>query len=327
MIARINRRETIALLGGAAAWPLAARAQQPALPVVGWLDTFTRERRRDAVAAIHAGLREIGYVEGQNIAFEYRWAEGHFDRLPSLAADLARRQVVLIFANGAASALAAKAATTTIPIIFITGGDPVSLGLVSSLNRPGGNLTGFGGLVNALGSKQLQLLRQVAPGADAIAYLANPANPIAPADAKDVQTAAGVLRLQVNILNASSPSDIDLAFATIARQQLGGVLVANDPFLNSRVNQIAQLALIHRVPTIFPHREAATVGGLMSYGPGMEEPIMAVYVGRILKGEKPGDLPIVQATKFQLVINLITVKSLGLTIPPGILAIADEVIE
>ena len=323
----MKRREFITLLGGAMTWPLAARAQRAAVPVVGWLDTVSREARRDSLAAFHAALREIGYVEGQNIAFEYRWAEGQYDRLPSLAADLVRRQVAVIVALGAASALAAKAATATIPIVFAVGGDPVSLGLVSSLNRPGGNLTGFGGLVNALGSKQLQLLRQVAPGADAIAYLANPANPIAPADAKDVQTAAGALRLQVNILNASIPSDIDLAFATIARQQLGGVLVANDPFLNSRVHQIAQAALTHRVPTIFPHREAATVGGLMSYGPGMEGPIIAVYVGRILKGEKPGDLPVVQRTKFEFVINLITAKSLGLTVPPSLLAIADEVIE
>ena len=240
-----------------------------------------------------------------------------------------RRQVAVILAlGGAASGLAAKAATTTIPIIFITGGDPVSLGLVSNLNRPGGNLTGVSVIGNALGSKRLQLLHELAPGAKAMAFLVNPANPNAQGDAKDMQTAAGVLGLQVNILNASIPSDIDLAFATIARQQLGGVLVANDPFLNSRVHQIAQAALTHRVPTIFPHREAATVGGLISYGPSTgERSPPAVYIGRILKGEKPGDLPIVQATKFQLVINLITVKSLGLTIPPGILAIADEVIE
>jgi putative ABC transport system substrate-binding protein len=253
---------------------------------------------------------------------------GQYDRLPSLAADLVRRQVAVILAAGAAAALAAKAATTTIPIVFATGGDPVSLGLVSSLNRPGGNLTGFGGFVNAMGSKRLQLLGEVAPGAKAMAYLANPANPLAQGDAKDVQTAAGVLRLQVNILNASIPSDIDLAFATIARQQFGGVLVANDPFLNSKVNQIARLALTHRVPTIFPHREATTVGGLMSYGPSeTEELIPGVYTGRILKGEKPGDLPVVQRTKFQFVINLITAKSLGLTVPPTLLAIADEVIE
>jgi putative ABC transport system substrate-binding protein len=324
----LRRREFIAGLGVAAIWPAGARAQQPAVPVIGYLDAGTPDATREVLRAFHHGLSEIGYVEGQNIAFEYRWAEGQSNRLPSLAADLVRRQVAVIVALGAASALAAKAASTTIPIVFVTGGDPVSLGLVSSFNRPGGNLTGVSTLGNALRSKQLQLLRELAPGAKAMAYLDNPANPNAQGDAKDVQTAAGALRLQVNILNASIPSDIDLAFATIARQQLGGVLVANDPFLNSRVHQIAQAALTHRVPTIFPHREAATVGGLISYGPSTgERSPPAVYIGRILKGEKPGDLPIVQATKFQLVINLITVKSLGLTIPPGILAIADEVIE
>jgi putative ABC transport system substrate-binding protein len=323
----MRRREFIAGLGSTAAWPLAARAQG-ALPVVGWLDTSSFGARRDGVAAFHAGLQKTGYREGQNVAFEYRWAEGQYDRLPSLAADLVRRKVAVIFAVGVSAALAAKAATTTIPIVFGTGGDPVSLGLVSSLNRPGGNLTGSSGLGNALGSKRLQLLHDLAPGAKAIAYLVNPANPNAQGDVKDVQTAAGVLGLQVNILNASTPSDIDLAFATIARQQLGGVLASNDPFLVSRANQIAQLALTHRVPSILHRREAATAGGLMSYGPGgMEEPISGIYVGRILKGEKPGDLPVVQRTKFEFVINLITAKSLGLTVPPSLLAIADEVIE
>ena len=240
-----------------------------------------------------------------------------------------RRQVAVILAlGGAASGLAAKAATTTIPIIFITGGDPVSLGLVSNLNRPGGNLTGVSVIGNALGSKRLQLLHELAPGAKAMAFLVNPANPNAQGDAKDMQTAAGVLGLQVNILNASIPSDIDLAFATIARQQLGGVLVANDPFLISSTNQIAQLALSHRVPSIFQYRAAATAGGLMSYGPGgMEEPISGIYVGRILKGEKPGDLPVVQQTKFEFVINLRTAKELGLTVPLQMLIVADEVIE
>jgi len=325
----MRRREFITLLGGAAAaCPLAAQAQQPALPVIGWLDSASLGERREVLAGFHTGLQEISYREGQNVMLAYSWAEHLSERIAPLAIDLARRQVAVIVASGAACALAAKEATAKIPIVFGTGGDPVRLGLVSSLNRPGGNLTGVATLGNALASKQLQLLRDLAPGAKAIAYLANPTNPNAQSDANDVQTAAGALRLQVNILNASIPSDIDLAFATIARQQLGGVLVANDPFLNSRVHQIAQAALTHRVPTIFPHREAATVGGLISYGPSTgERSPPAVYIGRILKGEKPGDLPIVQATKFQLVINLITVKSLGLTIPPGILAIADEVIE
>jgi putative ABC transport system substrate-binding protein len=324
----MKRRDFIALIGGAAVWPLAAPAQQAKLPVVGCLYGSSLEALRLVVAEIRPGLQETGYREGQNVAFEYRVAEGQYDRLPSLAADLVRRQVAVIYATGTPSALAAKAATATIPIVFAVGGDPVSLGLVSSLNRLGGNLTGLGGLVNALGSKQLQLLRELAPGAKAMAYLVNPANPNTQGDAKDMQTAAGLLRLQVNILNASSPSDIDRAFATIAQQQLGGVLVANDGFFNGRANQIAQLALINRVPTIFTYREGVTVGGLMRYGPsGIDDRIVGVYTGRILKGEKPGDLPVVQRTKFQLVINLITAKSLGLTVPPSVLAIADEVIE
>ena len=324
----MKRRDFIALISGAAVWPLAAPAQQAKLPVVGCLYGSSLEALRLAVAEIRPGLQETGYREGQNVAFEYRPAEGQYDRLPSLAADLVRRQVAVIYAVGTPSVLAAKAATATIPIVFTVGGDPVSLGLVSSLNRPGGNLTGLGGLVNALGSKQLQLLRELAPGAKVMAYLVNPANPNTQGDVKDVQTATDVLRLQVKILNASTPSDIDRAFATIAQQQLGGVLVANDGFFNGRGNQIAQLALINRMPTIFPYRDAVTVGGLMSYGPSeMEGRIVGVYIGRILKGENPGDLPVVQRTKFQLVINLITAKSLGLTVPPSVLAIADEVIE
>ena len=282
----MRRREFITLFGGAAAaWPLAASAQQSKLPIVGLLGGSSLEARPRALAETHAGLQETGYREGQNVAFEYRWAEGQYDRLPSLAADLARRQVAAIVAVGTPSALAAKAATATIPIVFAVGGDPVSLGLVSSLNRPGGNLTGLGGLVNALVSKQLQLLRELAPSAKAMAYLVNPANPNAQGDAKEVQAAASVLRLQVNILDASIPSDIDRAFATIAQQQLGGVLVANDGFFNGRGNQIAQLALINKVPTIFPYREAVTVGGLISFGPSrMEGPIVGVYTGRNPQG-------------------------------------------
>jgi putative ABC transport system substrate-binding protein len=329
----IKRREFIMFLCSVASWPVAARAQQDGgVRRIGWLDTLSFEARRDSVAAFHAGLQETGYREGQNIVFEYRWAEGQYDRLPSLAADLVRRQVAVIYALGATPALAAKAATTTIPIVFATGGDPVSLGLVSNFNRPGANITGISTLINALASKQSQLLHELVPGAKAIAYLANPANPIAQGDAKDVQTAAGVLNWQVSILNASIPGDIDLAFATIARQHLGGVLVANDPFLNSRGDQIAQLALTHRVPTIFPHREAATVGGLISYGTIGIEVLRqtrqaGIYAGRILRGQKPGDLPVQQPTKFELVINLKTAKALGLTIPETLLATADEVIQ
>ena len=326
----MRRREFITLLSGAAAWPFAARAQQQALPVVGWLDALSLEWRRNGLAVFHAGLQETGYREGQNVAFEYRWAEGQYDRLPSLAADLVRRQVAVIVAQPNAPVLAAKRATTTIPIVFGAGGDPVSLGLVSSFNRPGGNLTGVGGLNYAVASKRLQLLHELAPGAKAIAHLVNPANPNAQGDAKDLQTAAGVLRLQVNILNVSTPSDIDLAFATIARQRLGGVLVAADAILNSMFNQIAQLALSHRVPTVFGIREAVMVGGLISYGPstmGDTARQMGIYTGRILKGEKPADLPVVQGTKFEFAINLQTARLLGIDVPPTLLALADEVIE
>jgi putative ABC transport system substrate-binding protein len=327
----IARRDFITLLGGAATWPLAVRAQQqPALPVVGFLGIRSLEAGRSVIAAFRAGLQETGYREGQNVAFAYAWADNRSERLAPLAADLVRRQVAVIVAYGAAAALAAKAATTTIPIVFATGGDPVSLGIVSSLNRPGGNLTGSSGLGNALGSKRLQLLHELAPDAKAMAYLVNPANPNAQGDAQDMQAAAGVLSLQVSILNASIPSDIDLAFATIARQQLGGMLVANDPFLISSANQIAQLALSRRVPSIFQYREAAVAGGLMSYGgQGLLEQLRApaVYVGRILKGEKPGDLPVLQQTKFEFVINLRTAKELGLNVPLQMLIVADEVIE
>jgi putative ABC transport system substrate-binding protein len=325
----MRRREFITLLGGAAAWPLAARAQQGRLPAVGWLDSSSFEARRDNVTAFHAGLRETGYREGENVVLVYAWADNRSERLAPLAGDLVRRQVAVIVTGGVTAAFAAKAATTTIPIVFGTGGDPVGLGLVSSLNRPGGNLTGVSSLGNALASKQLRLLHELTPGAKAIAHLSNPANPIAQSDVKDVQTAAGVVGLEVNILNASIPGDIDLAFETIGRRQLGGVVIANDPFLNSRVNHITQLALTHKVPTVFTYREAVQLGGLISYGARGLENIrqIGVYAGRILKGEKPGDLPIVQATKFHFAINLINAKSLGLTVPATLLAIADEVIE
>jgi putative ABC transport system substrate-binding protein len=324
------RRKFITLLGGAAVGlPLAARAEQVAVPVVGWLDPGSLEARRDTLAAFYAALQETGYREGRNVTLVYSWAENRSERFARLAADLVSRQVDVIAAFGAASALAAKAATTKIPIVFATGGDPVGLGLVSSLSRPGGNLTGISSLGNALASKQLQLLHDLVPGASAMVHLANPDNPNAQSDVNDVQTAAGLLKLQVNTLKASSPGDIDLAFATIARQQSGGVLVAYDPFLNNRVNQIAQLALTQKVPTVFTQREAVTVGGLISYGPSVMESgrPMGVYIGRILSGEKPGDLPIVRPTNFQLVINRITAKSLGLSLPPALVAIADEVIE
>jgi putative ABC transport system substrate-binding protein len=327
----MRRRQFITLLGGAAGWPLAARAQQPGLPVVGFLSSIPQD---DPIAAgqlraFRQGLSEIGYFEGRNVAIEYRWANNQPEQLPVLAADLVRRQVAVIVTNGITSGLAAKAATTTIPIVFSTGGDPVKLGLVSSLNHPGGNLTGTSSLGNALVAKQLQLLRELVSKADAIVFLANPNNPTAESDATDVQVAARVLGQRVDVLKASTPSGIDAAFATLAQQRAGGLLVARDPFLNGSVNQIATLALRHAVPAILSVREFATAGGLMSYGPTFADVFrqMGVYTGRILKGEKPANLPIVQATKFELVINLKTAKSLGIEVPPTLSAIADQVIE
>ena len=328
----MRRRDFLTLLGGAAAsspWPLAARAQQEAIPIVGWLDPGSLEARRDTLAAFSDGLQETGFREGRSVRVVYAWADNRSDHFAPLAADLVRRQVAVIAAFGAASALAAKAATTKIPIVFGTGGDPVSLGLVSGLNRPGGNLTGVSSLGNALAAKQLQLLHDLVPPVSTLAHLANPVNPNARSDVNDVQAAAGVLKLQVNTLNAGSPSEIELAFATIAAHQIGGVLVAYDPFLNNRVKQIAQLALSQKVPAVFTQREGVSVGGLISYGPSIIESgrPMGLYTGRILRGERPADLPIIQPTSFELVINLKTAKALGLTVPPSLLAIADEVIE
>jgi putative tryptophan/tyrosine transport system substrate-binding protein len=328
----IGRRQFISALSGAAVtWPLAAQAQQPAMPVIGVLNSTSRDdpNTADQLRAFHRGLAETGYIEGQNVVIEYRWAENQYDRLPVLAAELVRRRVAVIAATGIASALAAKAVTTTIPIVFNTGGDPVKLGLVSGLNRPGGNLTGVSSLGNALVGKQLQLLHELVPKADAIAFLANPDNPIAEADAKEVHAAAGVLGQQILVLNASAPSDIDSAFATLVRQRAGGLLVARDPFLNAASDQIATLALRHAVPTILSVREFAMAGGLVSYGPSFGEGFRqtGVYTGRILKGEKPADLPVVLATKFELVINLKTAKALGLTVSNQMQLLADEVIE
>ncbi len=327
----MRRREFIALLGGAGvAWPLAARAQQPALPMFGYMHGGTRDyetlRHADA---FRQGLRETGYIEDQNITIEYRWAEDHDDRLPGLAADLVRRKVTVIAAAGTPAALAAKAATAVIPIVFETAGDPGTLGLVASLNRPGGNITGVTQLSSELVAKRLGLLHDLIPTAKIIGLLVNPKDPRVGTQSRDMQEAAHALGLQIHILNASTEGEIDAAFAGLVQVQAGALIVGTGTFFNARREQLVALAARHRVPAIYQYRLFVTVGGLMSYGPSLTDSyrLAGVYTGRVLKGEKPADLPVARPTKFELVINLKTANALGLTIPPGVLAIADEVIE
>jgi putative ABC transport system substrate-binding protein len=326
----VNRRNLITLLAGAAAWPLAARAQQPAMPVIGFLGSDSPDLYTDRLRAFRQGLKETGYVEGQNLAIEYRWAEGRNDQLSALVADLVRREVAVIAAFTTPSALAVKAATSTIPIVFFTAGDPVALGLVASLNRPGGNLTGTTTLTLEVGAKWLQLLHEMVPTATTFALLVNPTSPnLAEAQSKDLQDAARILGLQIHVLHASTDNDLDTAFATLVRLRAGGLVISSDSFLFARSEQLAALAVRHAVPTIFGFREFAAAGGLMSYGANLrdQDRTMGVYTGRILKGEKPADLPVQQATKIELVINLKTANTLGLTVPPTLLTRADDVIE
>ena len=324
----MKRREFITLLGSAAVWPLAARAQQPAMPVVGFLNGSSAWEGTHFVATFRQGLSEIGYVEGRNVAIDYRWAEGHYDRLPVLAADLIRLQVAVLDCNTPAT-IAAKAATTTIPIVFSSGGDPIRLGLVSSLNKPGGNVTGVSFFSAALEAKRLGILRELVPTAAVFAAILNPEFPDFETQSKEVQDAARTLGVQVQILRASSERGLDMAFAKVTELQAGGLLVGADPFLYSRRDYIVALAARNAVPAIYEQRENAVTGGLVSYGTNLTEVYrqVGIYTGRILKGEKPGDLPVLQPTKFELVINLKTAKALSLTIPPSVLAIADEVIE
>jgi putative ABC transport system substrate-binding protein len=325
----MKRREFIAGLGSAAAWPIVARAQQPVMLVVGFLSAQSAEADyKYFTVPFLQGLKETGYVEGQNVAIEYRWAENQVDRLPALAADLVRRRVAVIIATGTAEALAAKAATTTIPIVFGTGGDPVALGLVTSLNRPGANVTGITNLNAELAPKRLQLLRQLLPNAALFGVLADPAFPVTQSTIVDLQAAARMLGLQLVVVNATD-RDLERAFATFSQQHVGAVLVSDSAFYTRRMEPLAALATRYALPAIFLYREFALAGGLMSYGTSLVYAYhqVGVYTGRVLKGEKPADLPVVQPTKFELVINLKTANALGLTIPETLLATADEVIQ
>jgi ABC-type uncharacterized transport system substrate-binding protein len=325
----MRRREFITLVGGLAAWPLAARAQQPAMPVVGFLSSGSPNALVDLVDAFHLGLNEAGYVEHRNVGIEYRWAEGQYDRLPALAADLVRRQVtVIVTSGGTPSALAAKSATTTIPIVFSTASDPVAAGYVASLNRPGGNLTGITTLNVEVGPKRLELLRELVPTAATIALLINPTNPAAETQLRDLQTPIRTLGLQLHVLRASSERTIDDAFAALVQLRAGGLLIGPDPFFNTRSEQLAVSALRNAVPAVYQYREFVLAGGLMSYGGNLTDQYrqIAAYVGRILKGEKPADMPVQQGTKIELFLNLKTAKALGLTVPISLLARADELI-
>jgi putative tryptophan/tyrosine transport system substrate-binding protein len=329
----MKRRDFIALLGGAAAsaWPRAALAQQPPMPVIGFLDSRLPDALTDRMRGFRQGLKEAGFVEGENVAIEYRWAENRAERLPALAADLVRRRVTVIATSGGpAVAHAAKAATTTIPVVFLAADDPVRRGLVASIARPGGNLTGVNFLNNELAAKQLELLRELVPAAKRIVALINPANAmIAEVTLRDAELAARAMGLQFKVFNASTSRDIDAAFANLARDRPDALFVGGDPFFNSRRLQLALLAMRHALPATYSGREYAEAGGLMSYGTDVTDAYrqMAVYAGRILKGAKPADLPVVQATKFELVINHQTARILGLAVPSSLLSIADEVIE
>jgi len=325
----MKRREFITLVAGAAAWPLAARAQQPAIPVIGYLNLGSPESDTPRLTGLRRGLNEAGYIEGRNFLIEYRWAGNQADRLPALAADLVQLRVAVIVAGGPPQALAAKAATTSIPIVFLVGVDPVQLGLVTSLNRPGGNLTGFNGFVGELGSKGLALLHDLVPSVATIGFLENPNNPLFAVTTRDVLAAAPALGLKVQILNAGTDREIDAAFASLVQARTGALLVGVDPFFNNRIQRLIELAAAHAIPTLYSFREFVVAGGLISYGVSLIESYRQVglYTGRILKGEKPSDLPVQQMTKPELIINLKTARTLGIDVPPQLLALTDEVIE
>jgi putative ABC transport system substrate-binding protein len=325
----MRRREVIAGLGAAVAWPRAVRAQQPAMPVIGYVSGSVADADASRVAAFLQGLKETGFVESRNVVVEYRWAEGHYEWLPAFAAEFTRRPVALIMAASLPAALAAKAATSAIPVVFVSGADPVKFGVVTSLGQPGGNLTGITQYYGALGAKRLEVLRGLVPAASKVAVMSNPKNPNADDHLRDIEAAGGTIGLRIEVLRASSEEEIDAAAAIVAASGIGALLIADDPFFNTRRDELVRLAARHKVPTIYYAREFAEAGGLIAYGSSTMDNYRqaGVYAGRILKGDKPADLPVLQPTKFELVINLDTAKALGLTIPPTLLARADEVIE
>jgi putative ABC transport system substrate-binding protein len=327
----MRRRELLALVGGAVAFPrLAARAQQKTMPVIGYLNSNSLARTAPLVAAFRAGLKEAGYVEGDNVAIEFRWAEGHYDRLPALAADLVARKVdVIVATTGVPSVRAAKEATSSIPIVFDAGADPVALGLVASLARPGGNITGIAFMSLELTPKRLEMLSELVPQAKVIGLLANPKNPQTEGVVKSAQEAARALGVQLQVLNVSTDAEIDAAFAALIQSHAGGLIAGTDPFFNTRRERLIALASRAAIPTIYQYREFVTEGGLISYGPNIAAVYrqVGIYAGRVLKGEKPADLPVQRPATFELVINLKTAKALGLTLPQSLIARADEVIE
>jgi putative ABC transport system substrate-binding protein len=325
----MRRREFIGLLGGVAAWPLTVRAQQPAMPVVGLISVRSPDDSAKLIATFQDGLKEFGFIEGQNLRLEHRWADRQYDRLPSLALDLVDQRAAVLVAIANPSALAVKATVRTLPIVFAIGGDPIQLGLVASLNRPGGNITGVSFFASQLEAKRMGLLHELVPRASVVAVLVNPNNPTVDVQLREVQEAARSLGLKLHTLNASSEREIEKAFIALVQLQAGGLLVAADSFFFSRRHQLATLADVYAVPAIYEWRDFSEAGGLASYGTDLANAYRQVgmYTGRILKGEKPADLPVMQSTKFELVINLRTAKRLGLDIPPTLLARADEVIE
>lgn len=325
----MRRRQFLGLVGGAATWPVVARAQQAATPVIGYLGSSSLGSSADQLAGFRQGLGEASYVEGRSVLMDYRWSDGHYNRLPAMAAELVSRPVAVVVASGLPAAHAAKAATGLIPIVFVMGADPVTSGIVPSFNRPGGNITGVSQFYGALGGKRLELLREIVPATAMVAVLTNPNNPNSKSHLTDVQTVARAMGQKITIASARNEAELDAAFATFGRQRADALLVADDPFFTTRHNQIVSLAAQNRLPAIYYARAFAAGGGLMSYGSSTHENYRfgGAYVGRILKGEKPSALPVLQPTKFELIINLKAAKALGLTVPPTLLARADEVIE